>query len=164
MVSAATPIIRRYRAVADDAALRGVFHSAIHRVASRDYTPEQIAVWAPDTFDAAQWAQRMRGIDPWVAEIDGEVVGYADVQDTGYIDHFYVSGHHPRRGIGTALMRHLHGQAQRMALNELTSHVSLTAQPFFSRFGFVIVEQRMPVVRGVAMSNALMRKPFDAAA
>ena len=81
---------------------------------------------------------------------------------TGYIDHFYVSGHHPRRGIGTTLMDHLHGEARRMAVQQLSADVSITAQPFFARHGFVIVAQRMPMVRGVVLSNALMRKALDA--
>lgn len=49
---------------------------------------------------------------------------------------------------------------RRYALGEepaLSSDVSLTAQPFFARFGFEIVEQRCPVIRGVAIPNALMR-------
>jgi hypothetical protein len=37
-------------------------------------------------------------------------------------------------------------------------NVSISAQPFFQHFDFVIVQQQMPVVRGVALSNALMHK------
>jgi putative acetyltransferase len=93
-----------------------------------------------------------------VAEIDGQPVGYADVQQNGYIDHFFVSGHYPRQGIGKALMVFIHSEALRLNITELTSNVSRTAQPFFERFGFIVVEQRKPVIRGFEMQNALMRK------
>ena len=48
--------------------------------------------------------------------------------------------------------------ARNSALTEPTSHVSLTAQPFFAHFGFEIVEHRVFDVRGVEMRNAAMRK------
>ena len=105
----------------------------------------------------------MESINPFVAVEENEIVGYGDIQQSGYIDHFYVSGHRPRRGIGTLLMRTLHDEAFRLDVTELTSDVSLTAQPFFARFGFEIVEHKTKVIRGVAVPNALMRKAFGAA-
>lgn len=150
-------LIRRFQS-GDGAALRRVFHSAVHRVASADYSPEQIEAWAPDSVDLDGWEQHMQSLNPFVAVEGDEIVGYADIQRSGYIDHFYVSGHHPLRGIGTQLMHALHEEAARFQTTELTSHVSKTAQPFFGRFGFQVVEQRSPTIRGVIVPNALMRK------
>jgi putative acetyltransferase len=153
-------VIRRFQS-GDGSALRRVFHSAIHRVASADYSLEQIAAWAPDSVDPALWEKHMQSLNPFVAVLESDIVGYADVQTSGYIDHFYVSGHHPRRGIGTRLMLALHEEANRLGLAEMTSHVSRTAQPFFARFGFTIVEQRAAAIRGVIVPNARMRKALD---
>ncbi|MCP1727424.1 putative acetyltransferase [Natronospira proteinivora] len=151
--------IRRFR-IGEERELFGVFHSAIHRVASRDYTPEQINAWAPVRLDQELWARKIRDIKPFVAEINGKIVGYADLQPSGYIDHFFVSGYHPGQGIGRLLMSTLHSEAVSLGLTELTSDVSRTAQPFFEKFGFCIIEQRAPELRGVVVPNALMRKVF----
>jgi putative acetyltransferase len=96
-------LVRRYKP-GEEPSLFGVYHSAIHLVASHDYSPEQIAAWAPDDLDAALWEKRIRGINPFVAVPDGAVVAYADLQPSGYIDHFFVSGAYPRRGFGAMLM------------------------------------------------------------
>jgi putative acetyltransferase len=149
--------IRRFEP-GEEPALFDIYHSAIHLIASRDYTEEQINAWAPAVLDEELWGRRIRGINPFVAELDGTLVGYADVQESGYIDHFFVSGRHPRQGIGRSLMAVLESEAKRLGVTELISDVSKTAQPFFTRFGFEIVEQRMPVVRGIEVSNARMRK------
>ena len=149
--------IRRFKP-GEEAALFEIYHSAIHLVACRDYTEEQVNAWAPADLDRDLWSNRIRGINPFVAEIQGRPVGYADVQRTGYIDHFFVSGWHPRQGIGSALMKFIEFEAAHMGLAELTSDVSRTAQPFFERFGFVLIEKRRPVIRGVEVPNALMRK------
>jgi putative acetyltransferase len=100
-------------------------------VAGHDYTAEQIEAWAPRDLDAALWENKMREINPFVAELNGELVGYADVQTNGYIDHVFVSGKHPRRGVGLLLMTRILEQAISRGVSLLTSHVSRTAQPFF---------------------------------
>lgn len=144
--------------IADAPALYRVFHSAIHKVASAHYGPEQIAAWAPDAPDPDRWTQRMIGIEPFLVEEAGKILGYADLQANGYIDHFFVSGLHPRRGIGRFLMQHLHDMARVRGIPELSADVSLSAETFFLRSGFVVVERRQAFIRGIALQNALMRK------
>ena len=142
----------------DELALRAVFESAIHGTARRDYSQLQVDTWAPRGHDPAAWAVRVQALAPFVALIDGKVVGYADLQPGGYIDHFYVAETAGGQGVGGALMRRILGRAEELGLAELTSHVSLTAQPFFTHFGFAVVEHRVFDVRGVEMRNAAMRK------
>jgi putative acetyltransferase len=107
------------------------------------------------------WKKKIREIRPFVAVLNGELVGYSDVQPNGYIDHFFVSGKHPRCGIGSLLMTRIIEEAYSLCIPELTSHVSRTAQPFFAKFGFAIVEQRHPEVRGVVIPNALMSRHLE---
>ncbi|RCW63637.1 GNAT family N-acetyltransferase [Pseudorhodoferax soli] len=138
--------------------LFSIHFSAVHRIAARDYSREQLEAWVPPDTDMAEWVCRIQRLDPFVAEIDGEPVGYADLQPSGYIDQFFVSGVHARMGIGQCLMLHIIEEAHRAAIVDLTSDVSLTAEPFFAANGFQVVERRFPVRRGVTLPNALMRK------
>lgn len=147
----------------DEPALYRVHFSAVHQIAARDYTPEQCEAWAPKEPDLAAWALRVQGIQPFIVEINGIMAGYADLQPSGHIDQFFVSGDYPRRGIGRLLMDHIHQQAAQRGLPALSADVSRTAQPFFARFGFHIVEQRFPVRGGIVLPNALMHKQLAAA-
>lgn len=152
-------LIRPYRP--DDAlALLQVFRAAVRTTAAGDYSAEQIDAWAPAEIDAQlreRWIERMRAIGPFVAEVDGAIAGYADVQADGYIDHFYVAPAYGGRGVGAALMARLIATARARGLQRLESDVSRTAQAFFTRFGFEVVAQQRPVVRGVEVPNARMR-------
>lgn len=149
--------IRRYRP--DDAEdLWAVYYSAIHEVAAADYSMEQLDAWAPASFDSSKWAERMRGIAPFVAEGDGAIVGYADVQTNGYIDHFFVAGGAARQGVGSRLMGHIHSVAVAIGVESLFSDVSLTAKPFFEHWDFEIERQQSLAVRGVSLANLRMRK------
>lgn len=150
-------LIREFRA-GDEPALAAVLGSAVHDVAKADYTPEQLEAWAPTPFDEARWAERMRALRPFVAVIDGTPVGYADLQASGYIDHFFVAGAHGRRGIGGALMARILRDARERGIPELFAQVSLTAERFFARHGFVVEARQVVVSRGVELANARMRR------
>ncbi len=149
--------LREFQA-GDAPALRAVFESAIHGTARRHYSQLQVDTWAPRTYDAAAWAAKLQALAPFVALLDGAIAGYADVQPSGYIDHFYVASTAGGQGVGGALMRRILARAEDLQLAELSSHVSLTAQPFYAHFGFEVVEHRVFDVRGVQMCNAAMRK------
>ncbi|MFC5479633.1 GNAT family N-acetyltransferase [Massilia suwonensis] len=145
----------------EESALLAIFQSSVRGLAARDYTPEQIEAWSPlepGTEMRAQWIERIRSNRPWVVEVDGCLAAFADLQPSGYIDQFFVASGFAGRGIGTALMRHLHEVARAQGIATLRAHVSLTAQPFFRGFGFVVEREQEPVVRGVALRNAAMCK------
>lgn len=144
----------------EEAALRQVFFSAVHDTASRDYTPEQIDAWAPvaKESDAAPWAERIRKIRPFVAERDGAIVGYADVQVNGCIDHFFVAGPAAGTGVGSALMERIHEVALARATACLFAEVSITARPFFEKWGFAVEARQTVTIRGVELTNFRMRK------
>ena len=154
--------VRRY-APGEEMLLLEVFRSAVRLIASCDYMPEQVEAWAPRNLDLAAWQARIRGLNPFVAVLGGDLVGYADIQPTGYVDHFYVSGHHPRRNIGSLLMMRLLEEAVSLGLSVLTSDVSVTAQPLFAKFGFSVVERRNTQILGVVMPNVLMSCNLESA-
>lgn len=135
-----------------------VFSCAIHDIASKDYTQEQINAWVPKNTDMALWTSRIRALKPYVAVINEEIVGYSDLQPNGYIDHFFVSGEYARQGVGTSLMKHIHEEAKLRGISTLTADVSKTAEAFFLHNGFYVVERKFPVRHGVVLENASMKK------
>ena len=156
--------IRRY-AEGEEAALRAIFRSSVRGLAGQQYTPVQIDAWAPPEDSAelrAQWTRRIQSNQPWVVEVDGRLAAFADVQESGYIDHFFVAAEFAGQGIGAALMRHLHDVARARGTVKLFAHVSLTAEPFFLRAGFIVETRQRPTIRGVELDNAVMSKMLDA--
>lgn len=149
--------IRPYRR-GEEARLRAIFHSSVHGLARRNYTDEQLRAWAPDEYDTALWEQRMRANQSWVAELDGELAAFTDLQPSGYIDMFFVAAPYAGRGIGQALLQHLFGLASERRIAVLHSDVSLTAEPFFARHGFTVETRNQVAVRGALLANATMRK------
>jgi putative acetyltransferase len=153
-------IIRRCHP-GEELTLRAVFYLSVHGVARRNYSPLQLDAWAPQIFDADQWIARIRKNNPFVAEVGGRTVGFADLQDDGLIDHFFVEANYCGMGVGSALMNHLHLNARERGIGNMRAEVSLTAQPFFERYDFIVVRRQQLEVRGVKLDNAVMAKALQ---
>lgn len=146
----------------DEAALRAVFYSSVHMLARRHYNAAQLAAWAPRLYDGAQWRERIRANQPFIAELDGRIAGYADLQASGYMDQFFVAGAYAGQGVGKALMAHIHHLAAGRGVNRLSADVSLTAELFFRKSGFTIQARQQVDVHGVVLANARMGKALAA--
>lgn len=141
---------------ADAPALLALFRDTIRRVNSRDYSPEQVTAWASDEIDEAAWASRFLGRFVVVAEADGRIAGFAELEPTGRIDRFFVSADHQGLGIGRALLDAIEAEAMRLGLPRLDADVSLTALSFFERRGFQTIASQVVTLRGVAFRNVRM--------
>jgi putative acetyltransferase len=142
----------------DEYALRKVFYSSVHELAVKDYTADQLAAWAPEAYDVAPWAERIRANPPFIADTSGVVAGFAVLLDDGTIDQFFVGSAFAGQGVARLLMTHIHQQAMRRGLAELQADVSLTAEPFFLLSGFEVVQRQQVAIGDVVLANAKMSK------
>lgn len=152
------PQIRRYRSEDAPATLE-IFLAAVTETASADYSPEQIQAWArPDRRETSDWDTARSTRNTYVAVIGTEIAGFSDVSETGYIDMMFVSPKHARQGVARTLLMEMERRARDLGVGRLTADVSITARPFFERFGFAVIVEQHPVVEGVQMTNFHMAK------
>ena len=143
---------------ADVPEIARLYYETVHRVNARDYGPEQIAAWAPRVYPDAFWLRRFRRYRVFVAEDEGEVVGFAELAADGAIDCFYVHHAHQGEGVGAALMARVEREARRRGSTRLVADVSLTAEPFFRRMGFRVVRRQVKIYRNRPFRQAVMEK------
>ncbi len=105
----------------------------------------------------------MAAIQPFVAEWDGVIVGYADLQPDGLIDHFFCHHGYQGIGVGRTLMSHLLDVGSERDVARYYAHVSTTARPFFEHFGFQVTATKEVAVRGVKLRNHTMQRSGVAA-
>jgi putative acetyltransferase len=149
--------IRPY--AADDLDLLiALFNGAVRRVSSRDYTPEQIAAWAPATPDREAWAARLGGRPTLVAEIDGVIAGFSDLEPDGHIDMLFVDADHQGRGVAGALLDRIEPMARDRGLARLFTEASITARPMFEHRGFHVEAAQDVALRGQTLRNYRMAK------
>ncbi len=147
--------IRRYKS-GEEMILYQIFNTSIHHNAKDYYSEEQLSAWAGGYISEEQWMKRIQGINPFVVEDKGEIIGYADLQADGYIDHFFVKGGHSGQGVGRYLMNYIIELAIHKKIKVLTANVSLSAQGFFSKFGFEIDVHETVTIGGLELDRAKM--------
>jgi putative acetyltransferase len=124
----------------------------------KDYSELHVKAWAPEDYDQSEWYKRISSINPFVAILDSKIVGYADIQDDGYIDHFFCHWNHQGKGIGKALMQELIVAGQKKGNARIYSHASITAKPFFEHFGFQMLKSQQVNIRDQVLINYVMEK------
>ena len=138
--------------------LIALFNGAVRRVAGRDYTPAQIAAWAPETPDRAAWAKRLLGRPTLVAQIEGVIAGFSDLEPDGHIDMLFVDADHQGRGVAGALLDRIDTMARDQGLARLFTEASITARPVFEHRGFHVVAVQDVALRGQTLRNYRMAK------
>jgi putative acetyltransferase len=149
--------IRRYKP-GEEAAVWAVYFAATRESIARDYHPDLIARWAPEHCDMNDWADRLEQKQPFVAIINQELVGMAEVERNGFIDYFYVHPTWQGKGIGNALLARLECEAAKAGASVVFADVSITAKSFFLSRGFCITEAKSNVILGHPAPNFRMQK------
>ncbi len=147
-------VLRPY-APSDCQALAELFHHTVHTVNAGDYTPEQLDAWSPGAVDLEGWNRSFLEHHTLVAEESGRIVGFGDMDGTGYLDRLYVHKDCQGRGIASAICEALERAADTAGL---TTHASITARPFFEKRGWQVVKEQQVERRGVLLTNYIMKK------
>ncbi len=135
-----------------------LFRDAVHTINTKHYSPEQVAVWAPEEIDEEKWKAKLSSLITFVAEIDGIIVGFADITCQGYLDHLYIHKDYQARFVSLHLLRAIEQAARDLGLSKITTDCSTTARVPAQRMGFKIVKEQTVIIKGVEMINYHMEK------
>lgn len=133
----------------------------IREINCKDYSPAQCAAWSGRISDLDSWKERSSGKEGVAAFLKNELVGFADLTQTGHLDMFFVHADHQGKGIAKALMAEIKKLAGKYHHKTLTSDVSLTARPFFEQSGFQIVARQQVPIGAEILENFHMICPVS---
>jgi putative acetyltransferase len=156
-MTARTARIRDYGA-GDAPAIVRLFFDTVRKVNREDYSEEQVEAWASGVPDPEEWHTRMNGRRTLVAEEEGVVVGFAELEDDGHLDMLYVREDAVGRGVGRCLYEAVEWDAQDKGLSRIFTEASVTARPFFERQGFRVMREQTVLRRGTRLTNFVMQK------
>ncbi len=149
--------MRRWRPQ-DLAATIDTFRRAVHELAAADYTPEELAAWAPPAADLAAWRSRMEQGQGWIFESNGKLGGFIHADVPGHVDLLYVHPDCRRMGVATALLELLAADAGSRGITTLGTEASRTAKPFFEWAGFSVLRAERVIRGGLALERFVMER------
>lgn len=147
-------IIRNYKS-SDCEELANLFYQTVHSVNSKDYTIEQLNAWANGNINIAEWNNSFLEHYTLVALDDDKIVGFGDIDSTGYLDKLYVHKDYQRQGIASAICDKLEMASK---TKKIITHASITAKSFFEKRGYAIIKEQQVIRNGVYLTNFIMEK------
>lgn len=151
------PIVLRGYVESDLEEIAELFYNTVHSICNRDYTKEQLEVWATGKIDKETWHQSFWNHETMVAILENKIVGFGDL-DGAYIDRLYVHKDYQNIGIATEIVDKLEQLARDNKETIITVHASITARPFFEKRGYTIVKEQQVERQGIHLTNYVMEK------
>lgn len=145
--------IRKYQ-TSDCEELTRLFYNTVHIINAKDYTEEQLNVWASGEVDLEKWNQSLQEHFSVVMVDNGVIVGFGDIDRTGYLDRLFVHADYQRKGIATAICEQLEQAIQ----GSIVTHASITARPFFEKRGYRVIKEQQVERQGIFLINYIMEK------
>lgn len=135
--------------------LTELFYNTVHTVNAKDYTKEQLNVWATGKVDLEKWNQSLQEHYTLIAIENDRIIGFGDIDKTGYLDRLYIHKDYQRKGIATALCDKLE---QVSNITKIITHASITAKGFFEKRGYSTIKQQQVKRQGIILINYVMEK------
>lgn len=146
-------VIREYNP-SDCKEVTELFYNTIHTVNAKHYTKEQLNAWATGKPDLEKWNRTLLEHYSLVA-LDGiKIIGFGDIDKTGYLDRLYVHKDYQGKGAATAICN----QLEQTANNQIITHASITARPFFEKRGYQVTKEQQVEREGILLINYIMEK------
>lgn len=145
--------LRRYKQ-SDCRELAELFYNTVHTVNAADYNNEQLNAWATGRVDLEAWNKSLQEHYSIVAVDKGIIVGFGDIDQTGYLDRLYVHADYQGMGIATAICNKL----EQSVSSKIVTHASVTAKPFFEKRGYKVIKEQSVERQGVFLTNFVMEK------
>lgn len=146
-------IIRKYQS-SDCKEIIKLFYNTVHLINARDYTKEQLDVWATEKIDLEKWDESLQEHFTVVAVDKKIIVGFGDIDKTGYLDRLFVHHNYQRKGIATAICNQLEKAVQ----SDITTYASVTAKAFFEKRGYKVIKEQQIERKGIFLTNFYMKK------
>ena len=108
----------------------------------------------PELNDLKQWNQSLKEHFTLVAVCDGIIVGFGDIDASGYLDRLFVHANYQGQGIATAICNILEASV----VGNIITHSSITAKTFFEKRGFSTVKEQQVERQGIFLTNFVMIK------
>ncbi|MGM9644046.1 MAG: GNAT family N-acetyltransferase [Eubacteriales bacterium] len=135
--------------------LAELFYQTVHNVNAKDYTKEQLDVWATGNVNLNEWDKSFLEHFTIVAIKNEIIVGFGDIDKVGYLDRLYIHKDYQRQGIASAICDELE---KHVNSNKIKTHASITAKPFFEQRGYRVINRQQVIRNGIPLTNYVMEK------
>ena len=149
--------IRKYNEN-DNHEIYKLFYDTVHSVNRKDYTLEQVNVWAKENINIEKWCEKFKNSYTLIAEENENIIGFSNINPDGYFDMLYVHKNFQDKQVAKTLLKNIEKYSIENNINSIITYSSITAKSFFEKMGFKTLENNIVIRDNVELSNYLMTK------
>jgi putative acetyltransferase len=138
--------------------LQQLFVDTVNTVCRKDYNEQQIKVWTQSVENEQRWLNVLTRQYVIVALHKNRIAGFCSLDNGDYIDLLFIHKDFQRKGIASKLYSFIEQEAHKNNTRAIEADVSITAESFFKKMGFEIMQEKKVSLKGVEMINYRMKK------
>lgn len=127
--------------------------ACIMDINKKDYSKKQILAWSDINLN--DFKQSIPKNTQIVLTEANKIIGYGDMDDTGYLARLFVHKKYQNQGVAALLIQKLESNCSSLLFS---TYSSITAKPFFKSQGYKVVKENTAFLRGEVFLNYYMEK------
>lgn len=135
-----------------------LFYDTVHSINAKDYSKNQLAVWAKKGIDSKIFCKSFIENYTIIVEENRKILGFGNVDDSGYLDMLYVHKDFQHKGIATMIVSKLETYTLQNNIQSIKTHASITVRPFFEKRGYIIIKEQQVIRDNIYLTNYIMEK------
>lgn len=125
----------------------------------QDYSQEEVDDWASCGDDLSHIRKRIE-THYFIVAVNplSQIVGFSSITPQGYLHSMFVHKDFQGKGIATLLLKEIERYAMENKIVRITSEVSITARPFFEKWGYTVEIEQKRKANQLCLTNYWMTK------
>lgn len=152
--------IRAFRD-SDTDTLIELFKRSVLELGPAKYSADAVRAWAGGEKDVNRWRRRMAAAETFVAECDGEILGWIEFERDGHLDMLYCSPTAAGKGVAQRLYDFAVQRARELGILRFFAEASRFSESFFLKNGWTVDQREILVRDGAEIPRARMSKRLE---
>ena len=139
--------------------LKNLYQGTVLTINRQDYSQEEVDDWASCGDDLSH-IRKMIETHYFIVAVNqlSQIVGFSSITPQGYLHSMFVHKDFQGKGIATLLLKEIERYAMENKIVRITSEVSITARPFFEKWGYTVEIEQKRKANQLCLTNYWMTK------
>lgn len=139
--------------------LKNLYQGTVLTINRLDYSQEEVDDWASCGDDLSH-IRKMIETHYFIVAVNqlSQIVGFSSITPQGYLHSMFVHKDFQGKGIATLLLKEIERYAMESKMVRITSEVSITARPFFEKWGYTVEIEQKRKANQLCLTNYRMAK------
>lgn len=135
-----------------------LFNNTLYTTNIGNYDFTQLDILANKEWSRSDWLQKFTITSTYVIQLNGILVGFGNLSESGNIEFLYIHKDYQKQGLGTHLLQRLEEVAIEKNIAKILIETTTTAKDFFEKKGYRTITPQQKRFGEIMILQYFMRK------